>query len=415
MRRLLLAFLLIAPFAFAGSGYTPPAGGAASDVSCTDCVTLGTETAGNYAGSASEGGAATTATALAANGANCSAASFPLGVDTLGAVESCTTLASSNAGTATALAADPADCAAGQIATGIAASGALSCTATPTVTGITTATITSTAADPADTGFIRMGSGEGLYWKHTTESSITDTAGVTTINSGAGSIIAADPITVPVGLVSAPSIAFDPDTGFYYAISAIRVAIDSSNVFSINATSIFPGSSNFVDNGLPALPWKNGYFQTAIQGASSKALVNNTATIFAKITTTSGSNFGGSVDYSIHDTDATNRSTQSGRVNWAVTNIGGTITCGITTTDTTAIIAGIAVGFANTFTCADAGSNILDLKATALTTGGTDCAIIKKVIAVISRMKRRTGYRNEHEQNKARHREPPQIRATIAR
>lgn len=42
-----------------------------------------------------------------------------------------------NAATATALAADPADCAAGQIATGIAASGALSCTATPSVTTIT--------------------------------------------------------------------------------------------------------------------------------------------------------------------------------------------------------------------------------------------------------------------------------------
>lgn len=42
-----------------------------------------------------------------------------------------------NAGTATALAADPADCAEGQVATGIAASGALSCTATPSVTTLT--------------------------------------------------------------------------------------------------------------------------------------------------------------------------------------------------------------------------------------------------------------------------------------
>lgn len=65
-------------------------GGAASDVSCTDCVTLGTETDGGYAASVSEGGPATTATALAANGANCSAGSFPLGVDASGAVESCT-------------------------------------------------------------------------------------------------------------------------------------------------------------------------------------------------------------------------------------------------------------------------------------------------------------------------------------
>jgi len=42
-----------------------------------------------------------------------------------------------NAATATALAADPADCAAGQLATGIAASGALTCSATPTLTSLT--------------------------------------------------------------------------------------------------------------------------------------------------------------------------------------------------------------------------------------------------------------------------------------
>lgn len=55
-----------------------------------DSVALGTDTTGNYAGSSSEGGAATTATALAANGSNCSAGSYPLGVDASGAVESCT-------------------------------------------------------------------------------------------------------------------------------------------------------------------------------------------------------------------------------------------------------------------------------------------------------------------------------------
>lgn len=55
-----------------------------------DAVALGTDTTGNYAGSSSEGGAATTATALAANGSNCSAGSAPLGVDASGAVESCT-------------------------------------------------------------------------------------------------------------------------------------------------------------------------------------------------------------------------------------------------------------------------------------------------------------------------------------
>lgn len=72
---------------------------------------------------------ATTATALAANGSNCSAGSFPLGVDASGASESCTTLSSSNAGTATALAANGANCSAGNYPLGVDASGAVeSCT-----------------------------------------------------------------------------------------------------------------------------------------------------------------------------------------------------------------------------------------------------------------------------------------------
>jgi hypothetical protein len=90
----------------------------------------------NYAGSASEGGAATTASALAANGSNCSANQFNKGVDAAGNAESCAALVDADvpnsitvdlAATATALAADPADCSANQYANAIAASGALSC------------------------------------------------------------------------------------------------------------------------------------------------------------------------------------------------------------------------------------------------------------------------------------------------
>jgi hypothetical protein len=57
-----------------------------------ETITLGTDTDGNYAVSSSEGGAATTATALAANGANCTAGNYALGVDASGAVETCTSL-----------------------------------------------------------------------------------------------------------------------------------------------------------------------------------------------------------------------------------------------------------------------------------------------------------------------------------
>lgn len=75
-------------------------------------------------------GNASTATALAANGANCAANSYPLGVDASGAAESCGTNISGNAATATALAANGANCTSGNYPLGVDASGATeSCTA----------------------------------------------------------------------------------------------------------------------------------------------------------------------------------------------------------------------------------------------------------------------------------------------
>ncbi|MCE5265728.1 MAG: hypothetical protein LLG97_19640, partial [Deltaproteobacteria bacterium] len=122
-------------------------------------------------------GAASTATALAANGANCPSGQAPLGVDASGAVEGCFAVTAAeadpivkainglvksngsaisaasagtdyvvpggNVATATALAADPANCAAGQIAVGITAAGVAECTASPsglTSVGATTFT-----------------------------------------------------------------------------------------------------------------------------------------------------------------------------------------------------------------------------------------------------------------------------------
>jgi hypothetical protein len=60
----------------------------------------GTATGTNTGDQTSVSGNAGTATALAANGGNCSAGSFPLGVDASGAVESCTALPTTISGTA---------------------------------------------------------------------------------------------------------------------------------------------------------------------------------------------------------------------------------------------------------------------------------------------------------------------------
>jgi hypothetical protein len=81
--------------AVAGGYGQPPvlaaegATGVATGLDCVDCVTLGVESQGNYAGSASEAGPATSATVLTANGANCGPGFAPLGVDFAGGAEGC--------------------------------------------------------------------------------------------------------------------------------------------------------------------------------------------------------------------------------------------------------------------------------------------------------------------------------------
>ncbi len=140
-------------------------------------------------------GNAGTATALAANGANCSAGSFPLGVDAAGAAETCTALPvtiagtanqitasaatgaitlsiptnptlpgttsgtfsgalTGNASTASALAANPADCTSGQYASAIAANGDLTCAAVAysQVTGTPSLATVATSGSVSDLG-----------------------------------------------------------------------------------------------------------------------------------------------------------------------------------------------------------------------------------------------------------------------
>jgi len=90
------------------------------------------------------------ATSLAANGANCSAGTFPLGIDASGAAESCTALPVTIAGTANQIAASAAT---GAITLSIPTNPTLPGTTTGTFSGPLTgnaSTATALAADPAD-------------------------------------------------------------------------------------------------------------------------------------------------------------------------------------------------------------------------------------------------------------------------
>jgi len=75
-------------FTYAGSTLK---GGPATDVSCTNCITLGPETFGGYAGSASPGGPATTALALNADPADCLLGQFAAGITANGTASGCAT------------------------------------------------------------------------------------------------------------------------------------------------------------------------------------------------------------------------------------------------------------------------------------------------------------------------------------
>lgn len=102
-----------------------------------DSIALGTDTTGGYAASLTEGGAATTATALAADPADCAANQFATTIAASGAL-GCSALSDADipngititlASTATALAANGSNCAAGNYPLGVDASGAVeSCT-----------------------------------------------------------------------------------------------------------------------------------------------------------------------------------------------------------------------------------------------------------------------------------------------
>lgn len=129
-----------------------------------DSVALGTDTTGNYAGSASEGGAATTATALAANGANCSAGNYPLGVDASGAVESCTA------------------------AGGVAGPGSSTDNAIPRWDGTGGATLQDSACRIEDTGAVVCTVSDAATNSVTTVESVThSTSGAATTGFGASS------------------------------------------------------------------------------------------------------------------------------------------------------------------------------------------------------------------------------------
>lgn len=125
--------------------------------------------------------------------------------------------------------------------------------------------------------------------------------------------------------------------------------------------------------------------QGQLWGGQTKTLTDNSATAFVRLTMGSGSTIGGRVIYQVGATDGTDFQSRSGLMVFSAVDKAGTITCTVSTvagdTEVVAVSSGTLVN--NGFTCADAGSNLLELRANFDSSFGSPTDTMKWNIEVI--------------------------------
>lgn len=126
----------------------------------------------------------------------------------------------------------------------------------------------------------------------------------------------------------------------------------SASVARIDAAQTFAGAQTF-----------SGSMQ---RYATAKALSAGSATIFATVTVASNGRTGGYLTYTIDADDGTEFQARSGVLPFSAVNKAGTITCTVGTVGTATEVVAVSSGtLTNTFTCADAGGNVMNLLANA--------------------------------------------------
>lgn len=161
-------------------------------------------------------------------------------------------------------------------------------------------------------------------------------------------------------------------------ISNVTAAAQVGGWFTLgNAATTYTSTAIGADNRAVAAPIitarDNGttVWQITDNGsqwaANAKTLTESSATAFARFTIASGSSGGLNIDYCVEANDSTDFQSRCGMLPVAVVNKAGTITCTVGTVTTATEVVALSSGtLANTFTCADSGTNFLDIKANAV-------------------------------------------------
>ena len=219
-----------------------------------DQITDLTGTGLSVSGGALTVGNAATATALAANGTNCSASQAPLGVDASGAVESCTDFEeelTDSVGLHAALS--------DETGTGVAVFD----TAPTFTTSLFTPAILSTAADSADAGFLRLGNAEILAWEASPAAAdVTLTVDTSEILQASGAFTSGGTITGVAGTFS----------GLVTANANVTIGNGATGAGVLTLNEDTDAGSNFASFQVPALAANTVYTLPADDGAANEVL-----------------------------------------------------------------------------------------------------------------------------------------------
>ena len=289
------------------------------------------------ASNATSATSAATAIALAANGTNCSAGQFPLGVNASGAVETCTALPTTITGTANQIAASGST---GAITLSIPSSPTLPGTTTGTFSGNVTGNVTgSSGSTTGNAGTATALAANGANCSADQFPLGVDASGVvetctalpTTITGTANQIAASGSTGAITLSIPSPTLQLGVDVNGSPVAQTLK-AHDGITGTDIAASSLTLGSQIGTGTGVNqnninrALTKATGTTAQTTANAftvcASKILSNTsaTATTFATIALASNSGGGASVELSLTATDGTNFDSETQSANLAFVN-----------------------------------------------------------------------------------------------